>query len=148
MTKLFRHLLRLLALVELRCLLVKGSCLTTKVSLSVVGVFDSFDTASVTSFERAIERHNSNQQRDCTVNLTHKTLYVSESMSVLNIVENAKDVLSDGSCFMIHAAWDFKGKILLDMGVRLGLALVSAVREVSTKQKLLLSDLESIAVTF
>lgn len=101
-------------------------------SLAVIGVFDFRDASSVEVFENAISRHNSLKQEQCVPSLTYRTLLIKSDASVSELINLAQAALQGGSCFMVYAAEDNKGRIVLDLAIDHGLNIITAIKEVCT----------------
>lgn len=102
-----------------------------KGSLDLIGVFDFGDMSSVESFTNAISRHNSLRQEECVPILTYRTLLIKSDTSVSELIDLADEALQGGSCFMVYAAEDDKGRIVLDLAIGHGLKILTAIKEVS-----------------
>jgi len=102
-----------------------------KESLDLIGVFDLGDTSSVESFTNAISRHNSLRQEECVPILTYRTLLIKSDTSVSDVMDLAEEALEGGSCFMVYAAEDDNGRIVLDLAIGRGLKILVAIQEVS-----------------
>ena len=102
-----------------------------KESLDLIGVFDFGDMSSVESFTNAISRHNSLRQEECVPSLTYKTLLIKSDTSVSELIDLAEEALQGGSCFMVYAAEDGNGRIVLDLAIGHGLKILTAIQEVS-----------------
>lgn len=100
-------------------------------SLDIIGVFDFGDMSSVESFTNAISRHNSLRQEDCVPLLSHRTLLIKSDTSVSELIDLAEEALRGGSCFMVYAAEDDNGRIVLDFAISHGLKILTAIQEVS-----------------
>lgn len=100
-------------------------------SLDIIGVFDFGDMSSVASFTNATSRHNSLRQEDCVPLLSHRTLLIKSDTSVSELIDLAEEALQGGSCFMVYAAEDDNGKIVLDFAISHGLKILTAIQEVS-----------------
>ena len=100
-------------------------------SLDLIGVFDLGDTSSVESFTNAISRHNSLKQEECVPILTYRTLLIESDTSVSDLIGLAEEALQGGSCFMVYAAEDDNGRIVLDLAIDRGLKILVAIQEVS-----------------
>lgn len=101
-------------------------------SVAVIGVFDFGDASSVEGFENAISRHNSLRQKQCVPILTYRTLLIKSDASVSELISLAESALQGGPCFMVYAAEDNKGRIVLDLAIGQGLNIITAIREVSS----------------
>lgn len=99
-------------------------------SLDIIGVFDFGDMSSVESFTNATSRHNSLRQ-DCVPLLSHRTLLIKSDTSVSELIDLAEEALRGGSCFMVYAAEDDNGRIVLDFAISHGLKILTAIQEVS-----------------
>lgn len=100
-------------------------------SLDLIGVFDFDDKSSVESFTNAISRHNSLRKEDCVPLLSHRMLLIKSDTSVSELINLAEEALQGGSCFMVYAAEDDYGRIVLDLAISHGLKILTAIREVS-----------------
>ena len=102
-----------------------------KRSLDLIGVFDFDDMSSVERFTNAISRHNSLRQEECVPILTYRTLLIKSDASVSELIDLADEALQGGSCFMVYAAEDGNGRIVLDLAIGHGLKILTAIQEVS-----------------
>ena len=102
-----------------------------KGSLDLIGVFDFGDTSSEESFTNAISRHNSLRPEDCVPLLSNRTLFRKSDTSISDLIDLAEEALQGGSCFMVYAAENDNGRIVLDLAISHGLKILTAIKEVS-----------------